>query len=385
MQKNHFKPLVIAYNLIFHLIILKRRYFFFMVNRVVMVLLMISLCLGLIPVLASAAPAKQDCIPSVINNPGFEEPAGSGIVGWRYYGPAQTPGYSIQVTQEKSNSGASSLKIDKSGTTSSLGVITDRFAVSPGCTYAAKGKVYLEYGSAMIYLRFFDSVGKQIGDTSASLNSPLKQWTELAVEGIAPAGTARAEILLYMPVSTKSLAYFDDISVQAKKNFELPFEFGAPIITSAIVSGTNGQSYWYVSDATVLLQASDAHSGIALTEYALYVNRRPPATVLQSVYGPTPETQPTEGFVPYNGPIMLTDGEYTLIYRSRDQAGHMEADHHMSVKVDKTGPTVAALLNGILLPAQTSVADAPLIVLTTQSGDYLSGVALTNRSGRHSL
>jgi hypothetical protein len=159
--------------------------------------------------------------------------------------------------------------MDKSGTANSLGIITDRFEVAAGCTYAASARLNLEYGGTMIYLRFFDGAGKQIADSAKSINAPLNEWTSLSVEGIAPQGAVRAEILLYIPVSTKAKVYYDDVSVQAKQTFQLPFEFGAPIrigpatLTSNAGAAAigNGEVYVAPSGSPAIFYALDAVTG----------------------------------------------------------------------------------------------------------------------------
>ena len=121
-----------------------------MAKKVCAVLLIVSLFISLVPIGVSQAAAASQCINPVIANPGFEEPAENAIPGWQFYGPAQQPGYSVQVTQEKAYSGTSSAMMDKSGTANSLGIITDRFEVAAGCTYAASARLNLEYGGTMI-------------------------------------------------------------------------------------------------------------------------------------------------------------------------------------------------------------------------------------------
>lgn len=250
-----------------------------MIKRVFALVLAASLCLGVIPAFSSAASAAE-CLSPTLANPGFEAPVtGTKIPNWSYYGPANSTGNIVQVSQEKSLSGTSSLKIDKSSTTNSLGVTSDRFAVTPGCTYTAKSNVYLESGGTIMYLRFYDSAGKQISgaDVTASVTSPLKQWNQLNAEGIAPAPAATAEILLYVSVAAKSTLYYDDVSVQMKKTFQLPFEFGAPVkmgpatVTSNAGAAAVGDGEIYVgpSGSPAMFYALDALTGEVKHEESL--------------------------------------------------------------------------------------------------------------------
>ncbi|GIP38993.1 hypothetical protein J31TS4_22730 [Paenibacillus sp. J31TS4] len=250
-----------------------------MIKRLFALVLAASLCLGLLPAFSSVALAAE-CLSPALANPGFEEPvAGTKIPNWSYFGPANTAGNIVQVTQETKLTGISSLKIDKSSTTNSLGVTSDRFAVTPGCTYTASSNVYLEAGGTIMYLRFYDSAGKQIAgaDVTASLTSPLNKWTPLIAEGIAPAAAVKAEILLYVSVASKSKLYYDDVSVQVKKTFQLPFEFGAPVkmgpatVTSNTGAAAVGDGEIYVtpSGSPAMFYALDALTGEVRFEQAL--------------------------------------------------------------------------------------------------------------------
>jgi hypothetical protein len=250
-----------------------------MIKRIFALVLVASLCLGLIPAFFSAASAA-DCLSPTLVNSGFEEPVtGTAIPNWQYYGPANTAGNTVQVSQDRFFSGTSSLKIDKSSTSNSLGVTSDRFAVTPGCTYTAKSNVYLESGGTIMYLRFYDSAGKQISgaDATASVTSPLNQWNQLSAEGIAPATAAKAEILLYIAVSSKSKLYYDDVTVKYKKTFQLPFQFGAPVKMGPATFTSNtgaaavgdGEIYVAPSGSPAMFYALDALTGEVKYEESL--------------------------------------------------------------------------------------------------------------------
>jgi hypothetical protein len=72
----------------------------------------------------------------------------------------------------------------------------------------------------------------------------------------------------------------------------------------------------------------NAHSGVALTEYAL--------SVTGSTYG-----QPGGGFQPYTGPIVLQDGTHVLQFRSVDLAGNAEQLQSVEVKFSPEGMSSA--------------------------------------------
>ncbi|RAV10905.1 FIMAH domain-containing protein [Paenibacillus contaminans] len=138
----------------------------------------------------------------------------------------------------------------------------------------------------------------------------------------------------------------------------------APPTTDAAIAGTAGAGDWYTSDVTVSLQASDNGSGVASTEYAL--------TVIQSVYG----MQSTDGFIPYDSPIVLGDGIYQIQYRSTDRAGNVEAVHSVTVKSDKAAPAFTVSANGYPLMEGAVFEDGEPITFEWQSTDSLSGIAV---------
>jgi hypothetical protein len=78
--------------------------------------------------------------------------------------------------------------------------------------------------------------------------------------------------------------------------------------------------------------------------------------------------------VPYTGAIQLSEGVYTLQFRSKDVVGNIEQEQQVTVKVDKTAPAMALLANGTLLTEGAVFTDVQPITLTLQSDDNLSGV-----------
>jgi hypothetical protein len=114
-------------------------------------------------------------------------------------------------------------------------------------------------------------------------------------------------------------------------------------------NGTNG---WYTSDVTINLSATDACSGVAVTEYS------------------------TDGtnWMPYNGSILIsTEGATTVSYRSTDRAGNTETVKTVTVQIDKTAPTInlTANPNRIFPPNGQSVT----VTLSGVGSDAISGLA----------
>jgi hypothetical protein len=98
-----------------------------------------------------------------------------------------------------------------------------------------------------------------------------------------------------------------------------------PPTTIIDTSGTAGLEGWFVSDVTVTLTATDDLSGIAETWYRINGDS-------WSIY-----QQPL---------IITTEGTSTVYYYSTDNAGNIEETMSMTVKIDKTSPTITILSPG---------------------------------------
>jgi len=97
-----------------------------------------------------------------------------------------------------------------------------------------------------------------------------------------------------------------------------------PPSTSATPAGTVGCAGWYTSTVQVTLSASDATSGVALTQYQLNGG----------------------GWLAYSGPFTLGDGVYTVDYRSTDVAGNPATAGSLSLSIDTSPPATASSLSG---------------------------------------
>jgi antitoxin component of RelBE/YafQ-DinJ toxin-antitoxin module len=153
-----------------------------------------------------------------------------------------------------------------------------------------------------------------------------------------------------------------------------------PPVTTTEVMGTAGQNGWYVTDAQVTLNAEDSQSGVALTEYSLTVVQSPKVTtVTEATYDGSSgagTTAPTQGYVPYSGPITLGEGVYSVGYRSKDRSGNYEIERQITVKVDHTVPVFQLNGNGKPVTQGAVYADVLPVAFTLQTDDNLSGVAL---------
>lgn len=84
-------------------------------------------------------------------------------------------------------------------------------------------------------------------------------------------------------------------------------------------AGTLGKNNWYITDVQVTLTATDDLSGVANMTYSINGG----------------------AWKVYTGPFVLAnDGEHKVDYSTTDMAGNKEATKSLSVKVDKTPPTI---------------------------------------------
>jgi chitodextrinase len=125
-------------------------------------------------------------------------------------------------------------------------------------------------------------------------------------------------------------------------------------VTVASVSPTapNGSNGWYTSDVTVSLAVYDNLSGVANTEY-----------------------QVNNGdWITYTGSIpAFGEGNYTIGYRSTDQAGNVELTQTIAFKIDKTAPLLTVQLDKTSIwPADHQM---DTIHAALNSSDAASGVA----------
>lgn len=172
--------------------------------------------------------------------------------------------------------------------------------------------------------------------------SDYDDWAHLnlAVGGIGSFGAP------ITPPPTESI--LDDPTPQTAHQ-TLPVDTTAPTTTAQATPAANAAG-WNNSDVTVTLTPTDDISGTARTEYTL----------------------DDGAWTEYTAPIALsTDAIHTVKYRSIDRASNVEDAKSLTVKLDKTAPTVTytggAPTYGIL----------DTVSITCTTADNLSGVAST--------
>lgn len=146
-----------------------------------------------------------------VRNGGFEEEgSGGSIPGWKKFSEATDAG-SFTVTEEKSASGDKSLKIQNTPDVF-LNVVSDLIPVEPGMTYTAAARNFIEYGSADMYVRYFDSSGKYINKQHYSIKSePTSVWFTNEVEAIVPQEASYAAVMFAGSSKRTYTYYVDDV------------------------------------------------------------------------------------------------------------------------------------------------------------------------------
>ncbi len=108
-----------------------------------------------------------------------------------------------------------------------------------GSRYTAYAKVWTEGGNADLYLRFRDASGELLsGAVSKSVAGG--KWNDVAVSGVAPAGTAKVSALIYSGVSNVGTAYWDEVLV-TKESTDLGVQLESSVPNATTFAG--GKAY----------------------------------------------------------------------------------------------------------------------------------------------
>jgi arabinogalactan endo-1,4-beta-galactosidase len=120
--------------------------------------------------------------------------------------------------------------------------------------------------------------------------------------------------------------------------------------TEAVLSGQDHNG-WYNENVNVTLNASDTQSGVAETEYKVNDGN----------------------WQPYLAPFVVsTEGENVIQYRSTDKDGNVEAIQSVTVKIDKSAPTLNVSFNTSILTGKNHALTP--IKAVVEGADTLSGL-----------
>ncbi len=118
-----------------------------------------------------------------------------------------------------------------------------------------------------------------------------------------------------------------------------------PPETTASVDGQRGRGQWYIDPPDVRLDATDATSDVARTEYRV-----------DATWGP------------YDGPFTVGDGRHALEFRSYDNAGNVEAIQLVEVDVDTIAPISTLEISGTRGQAGWWLSDALVALAASDDG-----------------
>lgn len=98
-------------------------------------------------------------------------------------------------------------------------------------------------------------------------------------------------------------------------------------ITSARLTGSSGNGQWFTSSVEIALNSSDSQSGVGQTYYRI----------------------DHEGWRSYSSPFEISrEGGHSVQFYSQDVAGNVESVKSVSVKVDKSEPSAAISVLGVM-------------------------------------
>lgn len=182
-------------------------------------LLLYALVFGMLPLYATETRAHTI---SFLNG-GFD----SGLAGWNVlHGNIAN----MTVTSEIKYSGGFSLKIKDMENNAAYAMISDQYPVSPGKTYTATAKLYLEGGSGSIYLYFYDAAGTRIQSVFSGISAPQNMWTDVSISSPVPVGAVNVSVVLATSKLNVGTAYFDHVGLTA----------AVPIANGGFESGLTG-------------------------------------------------------------------------------------------------------------------------------------------------
>ncbi|RLF47309.1 MAG: hypothetical protein DRN29_02775 [Thermoplasmata archaeon] len=119
-------------------------------------------------------------------------------------------------------------------------------------------------------------------------------------------------------VYTVLLNVTDDFGAHDEDTCQITVDTSAPR-TTVELNGTLGENGWYISNVTVKLTVNETISGINATFYRLDGGN----------------------WTLYEEPFVISEeGEHLLEFYSDDEAGNVEAVRNITIKIDKTAPSV---------------------------------------------
>jgi parallel beta-helix repeat protein len=160
----------------------------------------------------------------------------------------------------------------------------------------------------------------------------------------------------------------------AVDSYPLTLPYGSPDVyaplTTSTITGTLGNCSWYNSSVTLTLCASDWLSGVNETCYRIGTSG---------------------AWLTYNQKIeLLTEGNLTVQFYSRDNAGNNETVWSITVQIDTKSPTTSASVSGLelTLTATDNTSGISKTYYRIDNGtwtEYNGAILIANDGHRHSV
>lgn len=168
--------------------------------------LLIVLLVGVVLSLATKVHAQANHI----RNPDFTLGTQStGVpVDWTIF--SGVPNVDFMLTDERATVGDVSLKLVDEDNSRSAGLRSHSVPARPGQRFAVEVDVFVERGTAMVYLDFHNAGGQRIVAQTTSLGTTA-DWQTVSVEAAAPEGTAYVTVILYSSLPNVGTLYFDNV------------------------------------------------------------------------------------------------------------------------------------------------------------------------------
>ncbi|MET9063655.1 hypothetical protein [Streptosporangium sandarakinum] len=230
----------------------------------------------------------------IVANGGFDD----GLTGWS---GSHSPGGATAVTWQ----GRTAARIADTDATKAYGRESmPSLPATAGTRYAVFAKVWIESGSADLYLRFRDAAGTLLSSAYTRVTT-TGRWVDMRATGTAPPGATRVSALIYSGVADVGTAYWDDIRISAAVT-----DLGVQM-ESAVPNGTT-------FDATGAT-AYTVHTGTAARNPQLAVIDVASETVTRRIELPDSDATPTVGgwaaTVATDGSVYLGTYPNSKLYR----------------------------------------------------------------------
>lgn len=126
----------------------------------------------------------------------------------------------IEVSEEQAHTGDYSLKLLPRTPSGSASVRSDLIPARPGALYTASAMAYAVQGIAphpRIYVEFWDEERALIERDRTGAPGVEKTWVPVAIDMVAPPGTAYVSVWFYTNTNFVDIVYWDDVTLEVAR------------------------------------------------------------------------------------------------------------------------------------------------------------------------